>query len=72
MTYAARKSTRHIDTQTADELVHGHLALVRRLAWHVHGKTGGAAELEELVQTGMVAPVEAAHHYEDVGYAFAT
>lgn len=49
-----------------------HIPLVRRLAWHVHGRAPGAIELEELVQTGIVALVEAAQGYEDRGHAFAT
>jgi RNA polymerase sigma factor for flagellar operon FliA len=54
--------------------VEAHLPLVRRIAWHVHGRVAGAAriEVEDLVQTGMIALVEAAQNYEDRGYAFAT
>ncbi len=52
--------------------VRAHLPLVRRIAWHVHGRAPGAVEIEELVQTGMVALVEAAQAYEDRGHAFAT
>jgi RNA polymerase sigma factor for flagellar operon FliA len=52
--------------------VRAHLPLVRRIAWHVHGRAPGAVEIEELVQTGMVALVEAAQGYEDRGHAFAT
>jgi RNA polymerase sigma factor FliA len=56
----------------ANELITSHLPLVRRIAWHVHGRAPGAVELEELIQTGIVALVEAAQGYEDRGYAFAT
>jgi RNA polymerase sigma factor for flagellar operon FliA len=54
------------------ERVRAHVPLVRRIAWHVHGRAPGAVEIEELVQTGMVALVEAAQSYEDRGHAFAT
>lgn len=54
------------------ERVRAHLPLVRRIAWHVHGRAPGAVEIEELIQTGMVALVEAAQTYEDRGHAFAT
>jgi RNA polymerase sigma factor FliA len=54
------------------ERVQAHLPLVRRIAWHVHGRAPGAVELEELIQTGVVALVEAAQGYEDRGHAFAT
>jgi len=53
-------------------LVRAHMALVRRVAWHVHGRVSRAIEVEDLVQIGMVALVEAANAYEDRGHAFAT
>jgi len=52
--------------------VHAHLPLVRRLAWHVHGKVSSGSELEDLIQAGMVALVEAAQTFEDRGFAFST
>jgi RNA polymerase sigma factor for flagellar operon FliA len=55
-----------------NERITTHLPLVRRIAWHVHGKAPGAVEIEELIQTGIVALVEAAQSYEDRGHAFAT
>ena len=51
----------------ADRLVAKHLPLVRRIAWHVHGTMSGAVEVEDLVQTGLVALVEAAQTFEDRG-----
>ncbi len=55
-----------------DARITAHLPLVRKIAWHVHGKAPGALELEELMQTGVVALVEASRSYEDRGHAFAT
>lgn len=49
-----------------------HFALVRRLARHVHRKVSASAEIEDLVQIGMIALVEAAQTFEDRGFAFAT
>lgn len=72
MTYTARNQRVVCDTPDVDALIHAHLLLVRRLAWHVHGKVAASAELEELAQAGMVALVEAAHAFEDRGFAFAT
>ena len=46
--------------------------LVRKIAWHVHGRVSNAIDIEDLVQIGMVALVEAANGYEDRGHAFAT
>jgi RNA polymerase sigma factor for flagellar operon FliA len=44
-----------------------HLPLVRRIAWHVHGSMSSAIEVEDLVQIGLVALVEAASAFEARG-----
>lgn len=54
------------------ELAQAHMPLVRRIAWHVHGRVSNAIDVEDLVQIGMVALVEAANGFEDRGFAFAT
>ncbi len=56
----------------ADVLVRDHMQLVRKVAWHVHGRVSSAIDVEDLIQTGMVALIEAARSYEDRGHAFAT
>jgi len=48
-------------------LVRKHMRLVRRLAWHVHGNMSSVIEVEDLIQTGLVALVEAANSFEDRG-----
>ena len=48
-------------------LVQQHLPLIRRLAWHVHGSVSTAIEVEDLVQVGLVALVEAVAGFEDRG-----
>ena len=55
-----------------EALVRSHMPLVRKIAWHVHGRVASAIEVEDLVQIGMVALVEAANGFEDRGHAFAT
>ncbi|UUL82266.1 sigma-70 family RNA polymerase sigma factor [Sphingomonas qomolangmaensis] len=50
-----------------EALVREHLPLVRRLAWHIHGSMSSLVEVEDLVQVGMVALVEAAGAFEDRG-----
>ena len=57
---------------TPADLARAHMPLVRRIAWHVHGRVSTAMDIEDLVQIGMVALVEAAGGYEDRGHAFAT
>ncbi|SFS12860.1 FliA/WhiG family RNA polymerase sigma factor [Sphingomonas jatrophae] len=56
----------------ATQLAQAHMALVRRIAWHVHGRVSNAVDVEDLIQVGMVALVEAAQGFEDRGHAFAT
>jgi len=58
--------------QTPEALVRAHMQLVRKIAWHVHGRVASAIEVEDLVQIGMVALVESANGFEDRGHAFAT
>ncbi len=54
-------------------LVQNHLGLVRKLAWHTHARVSTALDIEELVQIGMIALIEAARTFEDRGQAaFAT
>lgn len=53
-------------------LVQAHMPLVRKIAWHVHGRVSSAIEIEDLIQIGMVALVEAAANYEHRGHAFST
>ena len=52
-------------------LIETHSALVRRIAWHVHSRMSTAIEVEDLIQIGLVALVEAAQNFEDRGLAFA-
>lgn len=62
LTYSPRMRARE-----EGALVREHLPLVRRLAWHIHGSVSTAVEVEDLVQTGLVALVEAAGSFEDRG-----
>ena len=55
-----------------EELVRSHMQLVRKIAWHVHGRVSSAIDVEDLIQIGMIALVEAASGYEDRGHAFST
>ncbi|WP_326523269.1 FliA/WhiG family RNA polymerase sigma factor [Sphingomonas sp.] len=50
-----------------DALVRKHLPMVRRVAWHVHGSMSSAVDVEDLVQIGLVALVEAQASFEDRG-----
>src|SRR5690242_15331733 len=50
-----------------EALIREHMPLVRRIAWHVHGSVSSSVEVEDLVQTGLVALVESASSFEDRG-----
>jgi RNA polymerase sigma factor for flagellar operon FliA len=50
-----------------EALIREHMPLVRRIAWHIHGSVSSAVEVEDLVQTGLIALVEAAASFEDRG-----
>jgi len=48
-------------------LARKHMPLVRRIAWHIHGSMSSVVEVEDLVQIGLVALVEAAGAFEERG-----
>lgn len=60
------------DADQAAGLIRTHGAMVRRIAWHVHSRVSASVELEDLVQIGLIALIEAARNYVDQGHAFAT
>jgi RNA polymerase sigma factor for flagellar operon FliA len=56
----------------AAALIETHLELVRKIAFYYRGKVGNVAEVDDLLQLGMVGLVEAAHNYspkEDIPFA---
>ncbi|WP_293880932.1 sigma-70 family RNA polymerase sigma factor [Sphingomonas sp.] len=55
-----------------EQLIREHMGLVRKIAWHVHGRVSTAIDVEDLIQSGMIALIEAARGYQDRGHAFAT
>jgi RNA polymerase sigma factor for flagellar operon FliA len=66
LTYGRRAGT------SPDQLARQYMPLVRKIAWHVHGRVSNSVEIEDLLQIGMVALVEAANGYEDRGHGFAS
>lgn len=58
-------------TVSPADLVQNHSAMVTRIAWHVHSRVSSAIEVEDLIQVGLIALVEAAQNFEDRGIAFA-
>lgn len=64
LTYARTQAPAARDVEA---LVRAELPMVRRVAWHVHGSMSAIVEVEDLIQIGMVALVEAARVFEDRG-----
>lgn len=55
--------------QGPHRLIAAHRNLVRKIAWHVHGRARGSVEIDDLVQIGMLALVESAASFVDRGEA---
>lgn len=55
-----------------ERLARQYMPLVRKIAWHVHGRVSTAIDIEDLLQIGMVALVESANGFEDRGMGFAS
>lgn len=64
---AAEPLTYSPTPRDAEALVRRHLPLVRRIAWHIHGSMSSIVEVEDLIQIGLVALIEAANGFEDRG-----
>ncbi len=58
--------------ESVEALVADHAPLVRKIAWQVFSRIARTTELDDLIQTGLIALIEASRHYEERGYAFAT
>ena len=54
-------------------LIENNMGLVRKIAWHMHGRVKSAVEIEDLIQIGMYGLVTAAQNYEvKEGVSFAS
>ena len=56
-----------------EEVISSHSNLVKKIAWHIYGRASHAIEIEDLIQIGYAALVNAAHQYtKRDGATFAT
>ena len=62
-----RKGTSNL---SADKLVKDHYNLVRRIAWQIQSGMSSAIPVEDLIQIGLIALVEAARCFEERGAPF--
>lgn len=53
-----------------ENLLIGHMPMVRKIAWHVFGRISQKIEVEDLMQIGFAALVEAAKNFEERGIDF--
>jgi RNA polymerase sigma factor for flagellar operon FliA len=51
------------DGPSPEKLVRSHMDLVRKIAWHMHGRVGRMAEIEDMLQVGYMGLVDAAQRY---------
>ncbi len=47
----------------SDDLITENLGLVKKIAWHLHGRARGALEIEDVIQIGYTGLVVAANNY---------
>lgn len=57
---------------SAEALIEEYAPLVRKIAWQVHSRMSRTSDLEDLVQIGLIALLDAGEHYEERGFAFST
>ncbi|MDZ3831865.1 MAG: FliA/WhiG family RNA polymerase sigma factor [Sphingopyxis sp.] len=69
---ASRMPRLHGYADSVDMLVEEHAPLVRKIAWQVFSRVSRTGDLDDLIQTGLIALIEASRHYEERGFAFAT
>jgi RNA polymerase sigma factor for flagellar operon FliA len=50
-------------SKNINALIENNLGLVRKIAWHMHGRVKSAVEIEDLIQIGMYGLVTAAQNY---------
>jgi RNA polymerase sigma factor FliA len=54
-----------------DQIVRKHSGMVRKIAWQVHSGMSSAVAIDDLMQIGLMALVEAARGFVETGAAFA-
>jgi len=71
-TASARPPRPHAYGESAEALIEEYAPLVRKIAWQVHSRMSRTSDLEDLIQIGLIALLEAGEHYEERGFAFST
>ncbi len=61
---AAYTSTQSVGLDQKDDLVTEHASLVKRIAYHLISRLPSTVQVEDLIQSGMIGLLEAAHNYD--------
>ncbi len=69
MTITQAYAATNASPREVEQRVRTHMQLVRKIAWQIHGRVRDVFEIDDLVQIGMVALVEAAKRFQDLGQA---
>ncbi len=68
----ARAAGPHGYGGSVDTLVQEYAPLVRKIAWQVFSKVSRTSDLDDLIQIGLIALIDASRQYEERGFAFST
>ena len=52
-----------------NSLVRAHMPLARKIAWQIHGRVRDLLDIDDMIQIGMTALIEAAQRFQDTGEA---
>ena len=69
---AARAASSQGYGASTEQLIDEYAPLVRKIAWQVFSRLSRTSDLDDLIQVGLIALIEASRHYEERGFAFAT
>ena len=58
-----------LSLQDINARVKSHIPLARKIAWQIHGRVRDLLDIDDLIQIGMTALVEAAQRFQDTGEA---
>ena len=51
---------------TVEDLIKSNYKLVKKIAWHLHGRVQSIIDIEDLIQIGMIGLISAAQNYTPV------
>ena len=66
-------SYQNVNSENKEDLIKGCLGIVRKIAWHYHGRVKSIIEIDDLIQIGMLGLVNAADKFKKKpGVSFAS